>query len=75
MRTDSQGAFLIAAAPAGPSAVSWDGLWRNYSDGLLSPRGAHVLIINRPPGTKVKLGVTRASKIVTGEVTLGEAPQ
>jgi S1-C subfamily serine protease len=41
----------------------------------LSPRGVWVLIVNRPPGTKVKLGVTRAGKTVTGEVTLGEAPQ
>jgi len=149
VRTDSRGAFLIAAAPAGPIAVSCDGLWRNYSDGLrlitlrsaeradldipvvawseepgttmgglgaeldprvlvprlvrvqpggpaavaglqeadviitvdaasvteLSARGVYILIINRPPGTKVKLGVTRAGKTVTGEVTLGEAPQ
>ena len=34
VRTDAQGAFLIAAAPAGQIAVSCDGLWSNYSDGL-----------------------------------------
>ncbi len=148
VRTDAQGAFSIAAAPAGEIAVSCDGLWRNYSDGLrlitlqpaqrteldvpvvawsqepgttlggfgaaldplalvprlvhvqpggpsaaaglqegdvivsvdaasvteLSPRGVFVLLVNHPPGTKVKLGVTRAGKTVTGEITLGDAP-
>ena len=147
-RSDSQGAFLIAAAPAGPITIRCDGLWRNYSDGLrlitlqpaqradvdvpvvgiseepgitlgglgadlddrvlvsrlvhvqpagpaavaglregdvittvdaasvteLSRRGAWLLIVNRVPGTKVKLGVTRAGTSVLGEVTLGEAP-
>lgn len=147
-RTDAQGAFLIASAPAGSIAISCDGLWRNYSDGLrlvtlqagqridldvpvvawseeagttiggfgaqidpsalvprlvrvqpkgpaatagfqdgdvitsvdaasvteLSPRGVYILIANHPPGTKVKLAVTRAGKPVTGEITLGERP-
>jgi hypothetical protein len=147
-RTDAQGAFLIAAAPAGTLSVRCDGLWRNYSDGLrlitlqpaqradidvrvvgikddpvtviggfgadfderllvprlvrvqpggpaavagllegdqvitidaasvseLSLRGVWLLIINRPPGAKVKIGVTRGSKTVNAELTLGEAP-
>ena len=33
-RTDAQGAFIIAAAPAGPIAILCDGLWRTYSEGL-----------------------------------------
>jgi S1-C subfamily serine protease len=148
-RTDAQGAFVIAAAPAGQIVVSCGGLWRNYSDGArlvtlapaqradldvpvvawseepgttlggigaeledrvlvpqlvrvqpagpagtggfhdgdlvvtvdgasvteLSPHGVWALIVNRSPGTKVKLGVTRAGKSVTGEITLGDAPQ
>ena len=147
VRTDAQGAFLIAAAPAGQIAVSCDGLWSNYSDGLrlvtlqtsqrvdvdvpvvawsvrvgvslasmgadidrrtvprlvriqpggpaalagfvegdvivtvdgvsvseLSAGGVKVLIVHRPPGTKVKVGVTRGAKTVNGELTLAEAP-
>jgi hypothetical protein len=146
VRTDAQGAFSITSAPAGDIAVSCNGLWRLYSDGLrlitlqmtqstdvdvpivawadtahtvasfgakldyqvlvprfigvrpggpaatggfqdgdvivsvdgvsvtnLSPTGVWILISNRPPGSKVKLGVTRGEKSITGEMTLGEA--
>jgi RNA polymerase sigma factor (sigma-70 family) len=147
VRTDAQGAFLLASAPAGSIAVSCDGLWRSYSDGLrlltlqpsqrvdidvpvvrwsqepgmtrgnlgadldarmlvprlvrvapkgpaglagirdgdvivtvdgrsvteLSPDGAHGLVINRSPGTKVPIGLSRGATTVTVEVTLGEA--
>jgi hypothetical protein len=145
VRSDAQGAFVIAAAPGGEIAVVCDGLWRNYSDGLrmitlspsqrveldvpvvawrdetvrtlggpglaldqrllvpriaqvapggpaataglkvddvivgvdgapvteLSPRGVYVLIVNRAPGTKVKLDVTRGGAKISAEVTLG----
>lgn len=149
VRTDAQGAFLITAAPAGQIAVTCDGLWNNYSDGLrlitlqasqrvdidvpvvawseassvktlagmgaeidevaqvprvvrvkpggpaalagfldgdvivsvdgvsvteLSPGGVQIVLVNRPPGSKVKVGVTRGAKTVTGEITLREAP-
>ena len=148
VRTDAQGAFVIATAPAGPISLSCDGLWRNYSDGLrmitlqpgkrsdidvpvvalseepgitlggigadfdpsvlvprllrvqpggpaaiagfqngdvittvdgtsvaeLSPNGVWTLIVNRAPGTKIKLVATRGGKSVAGEIALGEAP-
>jgi RNA polymerase sigma factor (sigma-70 family) len=147
VRVDAQGAFLMAAAPAGQIAIWCDGLWQNYSNGLrlitlspsqrtdidvpvvawseepgttlggfgaefdprilvprlvsvkpggpaaaaglqdgdvivavdgasvteLSPRGAWTLIINRAPGSKVKVTVSRAGKTVVGEVVLGPA--
>ena len=37
----------------------------------LSPGGVYVVIVNRPPGTKVKLDVTRDGKTVPIELTLG----
>jgi S1-C subfamily serine protease len=40
----------------------------------LSPDGVWRLLISRPPGTKVKVGATRAGKVVNGEITLGAAP-
>jgi RNA polymerase sigma factor (sigma-70 family) len=149
VRTDAQGAFLIAAAPAGPIAVTCDGLLQTYSDGLrlitltagqrvdldepvvgwthvdgltplasigafidaggliarlvnvepggpaatagfadgdvvvgvdgtsvteLSANGVWLFLVNRQPGTKMKLAATRNGKTITGELTLGDRP-
>jgi uncharacterized GH25 family protein len=69
---------LVAVAPRGPAAVA------GFQDGdiivavegasvtELSPRGVWTLIVNRAPGSRVKLGATRAGKTVSGEVVLGD---
>lgn len=70
---------LVAVTPGGSAATA--GLQNGdvviSVDGApvteLSPRGVWVLIFNRAPGSKVKLGVQRGTKTVTAEVTLGNA--
>jgi len=69
---------FIRVRPGGPAATAGfqDGDVIGSVDGVsvtnLSPTGVRSLISNRPPGSKVKLGVTRAGKSVSGELTLGE---
>jgi C-terminal processing protease CtpA/Prc len=71
---------LVRVKPGGPAALA--GLLEGdvvvMVDGRsvteLSPNGAWLLIINRVPGTKIKLGVTRGGKIVNVELTAAEAP-
>jgi RNA polymerase sigma factor (sigma-70 family) len=63
------GAAASAGFQDGDVIISVDGA----SVTNLSPTGVWILISNRPPGSKVKLGVTRAGKTVNGELTLGEA--
>jgi hypothetical protein len=68
---------LVRVEPGGPAAAA--GLQNgdvitavdDASVAELSPRGVIILIINRAPGTKVKLAVTRAGKTVTAEAVLG----
>lgn len=71
---------LARVQPGGPAALAGflDGdliaTVDNASVSELSPDGVQILIMSRPPGTKVKLGVTRGAKTVSGELTLAEAP-
>ena len=39
----------------------------------LSPRGVKVLIVNRPPGSRIRLDAMRDGKPVSAEVVLGAA--
>jgi RNA polymerase sigma factor (sigma-70 family) len=70
---------LVAVAPGGPAATAGfrDGDVVVEVDGSavteLSPRGVRVLIVNRPPGTRIRLGALRDGKPVSGEVVLGAA--
>lgn len=147
-RTDSNGTFVLAEAPAGDLAVACVGLWRVYSDGLrliqlapaktlevdvpvvalrgdvaaaiggfgadidltrfvprlhrvhpkgpaaaaglrdgdlvvavdgarvteLSPRGVRMLITNHPPGTTVRVTVSRGGEEITADLVLVEHP-
>jgi len=73
-------ARLIRVKPGGPAAVA--GFVDNdivvAVDGAsvteLSHDGVWILISNHPPGTKVKLTVTRAGKPISGELVLSENP-
>lgn len=70
---------LVAVAPGGPAAAA------GFRDGdvivevdraavtELSPRGVKVLIVNRPPGTRIRIGAVRDGKPVSGEIVLGAA--
>ena len=40
----------------------------------LSTRGVWLAILNRQPGSKVKIGVTRGGKTISADVTLGNVP-
>jgi len=71
---------LVRIQPGGPAALAGfvEGDVIVTVDGVsvseLSAGGVKVLIVHRPPGTKVKVGVTRGAKTVNGELTLAEAP-
>jgi len=71
---------LVAVQPGGPAAAAGfqDGDMVTAVDGAsvtdLSPDAVRVLVINRSPGSKVKLTVTRGGKPISGVVVLGEAP-
>lgn len=70
---------LVGVKPRGPAALA------GFANGdvitsvdevsvtELSPRGILLLIVNRAPGTKVKLIAMRGSKPISGEVTLEPA--
>ena len=68
---------FMRVTPRGPAALAGfaDGDVITNVDGVavtdLSPRGVLVLIVNRAPGTKVKVVAMRGDKSVSGEVTLG----
>ncbi|MBA3459917.1 MAG: sigma-70 family RNA polymerase sigma factor [Deltaproteobacteria bacterium] len=70
---------LIRIKPGGPAALAGliEGDVVVTVDGVsvteLSPGGAWLLIWNRAPGTKTKLGVTRGGKLVNAELTAAEA--
>jgi uncharacterized GH25 family protein len=67
---------LVSVQPGGPAAVAGfvDGDVIVSVDGAsvteLSPEGVWVFVVNRAPGTKIKITVTRAGKTISGEVTL-----
>lgn len=71
---------LVEVKPGGPAAAGGllEGDMVTTVDGLavteVSVRGVWLAIVNRAPGSKVKIGVTRGAKVITAEVTLGEAP-
>ena len=65
-----KGSAALAGFQQGDIIVSLDGA----SVSELSTRGVWVLLINRPPGSKVKIGAMRAGKPFNGEIVLGEAP-
>ncbi len=71
---------VVRVKPGGPAALAGflDGDVIVSVDGVsvteLSPGGVQIVLVNRPPGSKVKVGVTRGAKTVTGEITLREAP-
>ena len=74
-------ARLYRVQPGGPAASAGfqDGDIVTAVDGAsvteLSPMGVRFLIINRPPGTAIKVTVRRADQTVTANVTLGPTDQ
>ena len=70
---------LVRIKPGGPAALAGlvEGDVVVTVDGAsvteLSPGGAYLLILNRAPGTKTKLGVTRGGKLVNVELTPTDA--
>jgi len=67
VRVKARGPAATAGFADGDVVTTVDGV----SVTELSPRGVLVLIVNRVPGTKVKLTVMRAGKQIAGEVALG----
>lgn len=71
---------VVRVVPGGPAAVA--GLLEgdvvttvdNMAVPELSVRGVWMAIVNRPVGSKVKIGATRAGKPIAVEITLGNAP-
>jgi len=67
---------LVHVQPGGPAAVAGflEGDVITSVDGAsvaeLSQRGVWVLVVNRAPGSKVKVTVTRAGKPIAGELVL-----
>jgi S1-C subfamily serine protease len=70
---------LVAIVPAGPAATAGfaEGDVVAAVDGAavdtLSPQGVRLLIINRAPGTHVRIAVTRGGKSITADVVLANA--